>query len=120
MGDRGWNTSESAAAEYDWPPGGSTPGRPAGAHGARALGGEHAADDGDVRGSLLEDVAALEDARDAEAGADAVAAPRVRVESGAGGAIHALDVRAHGGLRVHDEALEVVELDAVRVDIEGE
>ena len=32
--------------------------------------------------------------------------------------IHALDVRAHGGLHVHDEALEVVELDAVRVDVE--
>ena len=120
MGDRGWNTSESAAAEYDWPPA-DPPGRP------RALMAR--ARSGVSTPRMMETFAAAFSKTSPPSRTRVTPKPeptpsrrhRIRARtSGAGGAIHALDVRAHGGLRVHDEALEVVELDAVRVDIEGE
>ena len=87
-----------------------------GGHGLGAFGGEDAADDGDVRGSLLEHVAALQDACDAEPAPGLAPHPRVQTEPAILAAVERLHIGDEVGLHGHHEPLELVEVHAVGVD----
>ena len=87
-----------------------------GGHGLGALGGEDAPDYGHVRGSLFEDVAALEDAGHAESAPGLAPHPRVQPELAILAAVERLHIGDEIGLHGHHEPLELVEVDAVGVD----
>ena len=87
-----------------------------GGHGLGAPRGEDAPDYGHVRGSLFEDVAALEDAGHAESAPGLAPHPRVQPELVIFAAVERLHIGDEVGLHGHHELLELVEVDAVGVD----